>query len=380
MSRTHILKLLLTLPVLCLIAAPLKAQTVKNISVSAGTSYTDHIALSEDSRDSDIMVKFVFDEDNNTLTVSALSYRTLFVFREASRYKAVVFHKNLIPDRLPYVADADKGSKFPLSKGLVKSIPSPKKKYIFNRWIEYEGLQPAPADYKMVNDYIEQTFQILGARNSVSVTLRDLLLLEPVKKSRWQLLQGRDLNARYQIRIQRNPCLGRDEEIAEAQANVETVKAAYENFNKIYASGTVPSMDALKTYKETKDVLLTQFTAKQGQSPCPLLQEATDQYNHYVDSIANHFCRIEAPEEPGEVKTLDIKMIYAQARQIDKSVARYLVSNDELERYDLVTQCNEIIKDISGILSRYPYVMSAEEENAVRVYRQAEQYFKKTCK
>lgn len=380
MSRTHILKLLLTLPVLCLIAAPLKAQTVKNISVSAGTSYTDHIALSEDSRDSDIMVKFVFDEDNNTLTVSALSYRTLFVFREASRYKAVVSHKNLIPDRLPYVADADKGSKFPLSKGLVKSIPSPKKKYIFNRWIEYEGLQPAPADYKMVNDYIEQTFQILGARNSVSVTLRDLLLLEPMKKSRWQLLQGRDLNARYQIRIQRNPCLGRDEEIAEAQANVETVKAAYENFNKIYASGTVPSMDALKTYKETKDVLLTQFTAKQGQSPCPLLQEATDQYNHYVDSIANHFCRIEAPEEPGEVKTLDIKMIYAQARQIDKSVARYLVSNDELERYDLVTQCNEIIKDISGILSRYPYVMSAEEENAVRVYRQAEQYFKKTCK
>ena len=380
MSRTHILKLLLTLPVLCLMAAPMKAQTVKNISVSAGTSYTDHIALSEDSRDSDIMVKFVFDEDNNTLTVSALSYRTLFVFREASRYKAVVSHKNLIPDRLPYVADADKGSKFPLSKGLVKSIPSPKKKYIFNRWIEYEGLQPAPSDYKMVNDYIEQTFQILGSRNSVSVTLRDLLLLEPMKKSRWQLLQGRDLNARYQIRIQRNPCLGRDEEIAEAQANVETVKAAYENFNKIYASGTVPSMDALKTYKETKDVLLTQFTAKQGQSPCPLLQEATDQYNHYVDSIANHFCRIEAPEEPGEVKTLDIKMIYAQARQIDKSVARYLVSNDELERYDLVTQCNEIIKDISGILSRYPYVMSAEEENAVRVYRQAEQYFKKTCK
>ena len=139
-------------------------------------------------------------------------------------------------------------------------------------------------------------------------------------------------------------------------------------------------MDALKTYKETKDVLLTQFSAKQGQSPCPLLQKATDQYNHYVDSIANHFCRIEAPEEPGEVKTLDIKMIYAQARQIDKSVARYLVSKDELERYDLVTQCNEIIKDISGILSRYPYVMSVEEENAVRVYRQAEQYFKKTCK
>ena len=128
MSRTHILRLLL--PLLCLVALPAKAQTVKNISVSADKSCTDHIALSEDSRDTDVMVKFAFDEDNNKLTVSALSYRTLFVFREASRYKAVVSHGHLIPDRLPYVADSEKGSKFKLSKGLVKSIPSPKKKML----------------------------------------------------------------------------------------------------------------------------------------------------------------------------------------------------------------------------------------------------------
>ena len=380
MSGKHILKLLLTLPVLCLMAAPVKAQTVKNISVSAGASATDHIALSEDSRDTDVLVKFVFDEDKNTLTVSALSYRTLFVFREASRYKAVVSHNCLIPDKLPYVADAEKGSKFKLSKGLVKSIPSPKKKYVFNRWIEYEGLQPAPADYKMVNDYIEQTFDILDKRNSVSVTIRDLFLLEPGKKSGFQILQGRDLNARYQIRIQRNPCLERDDEIAEAAANVETIKTAYENFHKVYASGTVTSLDALGVYKDTKQVLLTQFTPKKAVSSCPDIQKSLDDYNHYVDSIANHFCRIEAPEEPGNVKTLDTKMIYAQARQIDKAVARYLVSKDDLEKSDLVTQCNEIIKDISATIAKYPYVMSAEEENAVRVYRQAEQYFKKTCK
>ena len=380
MSRKHILKLLLTLPVLCLMAAPVKAQTVKNISVSAGASATDHIALSEDSRDTDVLVKFVFDEDKNTLTVSALSYRTLFVFREASRYKAVISHNCLIPDKLPYVADADKGSKFKLSKGLIKSIPSPKKKYIFNRWIEYEGLQPTPADYKMVNDYIEQTFDILDKRNSVSVTLRDLFLLEPGKKSSFQILQGRDLNARYQIRIQRNPCLERDKEIAEAAANVETIKTAYENFHKVYASGTVTSLDALGVYKDTKQVLLTQFPPKKAVSQCPDIQKSLDDYNHYVDSIANHFCRIEAPEEPGNVKTLDTKMIYAQARQIDKAVARYLVSKDELEKSDLVTQCNEIIKDISATIAKYPYVMSAEEESAVRVYRQAEQYFKKTCK
>lgn len=380
MRRTPILKFLLTLPVLCLLAVPAKAQTVKNISVSADASATDHISLSEDSKDTDVLVKFVFDEDKNTLTVSALSYRTLFVFREASRYKAVVSHGCLIPDKLPYVADAEKGTKFKLSKGLVKSIPSPKKKYIFNRWIEYEGLQPAPADYKMVNDYIVETFDILEKRTSVSVTLRDLFLLEPTKKNNFQLLQGRDLNVRYQIRIQRNPCLERDEEIAEAAANVETIKGAWENFIKVYGSGTVTSMDALNVYKDTKQVLLTQFPPKKAVSQCPIIQKSLDDYNHYVDSLTNHFCRIEAPEEPGNVKTLDTKMIYAQARQIDKSVARYLVTKDELEKSDLVAQCDEIIKDISATLAKYPYVMSPEEENAVRVYRQAEQYYKKTCK
>ena len=47
----------------------LQAQTVRTIQVAQGASYTDHISLKEDSKDMDLMVKFVFDEGNNTLTV-----------------------------------------------------------------------------------------------------------------------------------------------------------------------------------------------------------------------------------------------------------------------------------------------------------------------
>ena len=153
--------LLLTL----LAAAPvwtLGAQNVKSIAVGQGASYTDHISLAEDSRDMDVLLKFVFDEQKNSLTVSALSYRSLFVFRDATRYKSVVHGRRLNPEHLPYVAEADKGTRFYISKSLKKSLPRPHRKYVFNSWIEYDGMQPAQSEYKMVNDYIEQEFQILS--------------------------------------------------------------------------------------------------------------------------------------------------------------------------------------------------------------------------
>ena len=65
-------------------------------------------------------------------------------------------------------------------KALRKSI-KPERKHIFSRWIEYEGLQPQPTDYKMVNDYIEQSFDILRQETNVSIMLRDILVMsEPV--------------------------------------------------------------------------------------------------------------------------------------------------------------------------------------------------------
>ena len=58
----------------------LSAQVVKEIAVSQKESYTDHLSLKKDTRDMDLMVKFVFNEEANTLTVSLISYRCLFVF------------------------------------------------------------------------------------------------------------------------------------------------------------------------------------------------------------------------------------------------------------------------------------------------------------
>ena len=48
-----------------------------------------------------------------------------------------------------------------ISKLFKSTVPRPTKKYVFHRWIDYEGLQPVPQEYAMVNDYITQTFDIL---------------------------------------------------------------------------------------------------------------------------------------------------------------------------------------------------------------------------
>ena len=331
----------------------------------------------------DVMVKFIFDEQQNTLTVSVLSYRSLFVFREAARYSSVVKCRRLHPDRLPYLADADPGSRFKLSRSLRRSLPEPRRDYVFRRWIEYEGLQPVPMDYKMVNDYIEQGFDILQKRTTVSVTLRDLYLLERSggNPAGYELLQGRDLDTKYQIEIRRNPCFGREEEIAAASGLLDEIRTAFAAFKKNYGSGTVPNEEALKIFGDTRRVLLTQFPARKNASDCPDLGRLTDQYNAYVDSIGLMTCKVRAADEgfaPDVGRDLDTKMVYSQARQLDKAVARWLVSKDDLERQDLVVQCLDIIEDMNVLLSRQK-VKTAEDQRAVRVFRQAEQYFRKTC-
>lgn len=384
MIKSIILRFLPALVALCLAAWPAPAQTIKTIAVSNGSSYTDHVSLANDSRDMDVLIKFVFDEQKNVLTVSALSYRSLFVFREAARYPMVVKCGRLHPELLPYVVEYNPDSRFKLSKSLKKSLPRPRREYVFKRWIEYEGLQPVPSEYKMVNDYIEQSFDILQKRNYVIVTLRDLYVLERSANDPdlYKLLEGRDLNMRYQVEIRRNPCLGLEDELEAARKIYEDVKAAYETLKNTYAGGSVPSEEALKTFRETQGLLLTQFPARQNVQQCPDIRETIDQYNNYVDSIASMTCKVR-PAEASPVwddgKGLDTKMVYSQARQLDRAVARWLVSKDELERQDLVTECLEIIQDMSAMIQRHKSLTPAEQK-AVKVYREAEQYFRRTCR
>lgn len=385
--------LLALLPTTMLAQAPKQSiQTAKAITISQEEPYTDNIMLTNDVKDKDLMVKLVFNEDKNTLTVSLISYRRLFVFWDDTRYKGTFSGSGKLHiDRLPYVITSNADDRFRLSKSYRKSLPKPRKQYIFKKWIEYEGLQPVDKERNMVNDYIEQTFDIQNKRTNVVVRLRDVLLMDQTgekgKSKRYELSNGKDLNIEYQITIQRNPCFGTEEEMAAVSKSLTGIMGSYKNFKKKYGKGRVGTEEALKLFKEMKSVLTSQFTKDTIVSQCPDIQKLRDQYNLIVDSINGIDVKIESAnvlDASGAImgakgRVMNTKIILSNARQLDQSVARWLRSNDQVEREDLRMQCLGIIKDTNLIINSGGG-QTAEERNAINIFRQAEKYFKKSCK
>ena len=356
---------------------------MKHIAVSQEESYTDHISLEGDVTDKDIMVKFVFDEAANQLTVSLISHRMIFVFREDVRFKPLIKGRKIRPDMLPYVVTYDPSEQYRISKLFKATVPKPRKQYVFHRWIDYEGLQPAPQEYAMVNDYISQTFDILKKRNSVIVRIRDVMLMNDVSKHldkrRFEIPFGRDLYTEYHVDILRNPCFGMDEDIASAKAALDGVRKSYRNLNKRFGNGTVDSQESLTAFENMKEQLAEQYPHKDIQSPCPDLQQIWDTYNTYTDSISRVNCKVVsagASRIAGD--GVSARLLLTKARQIDAAVARYLLSTDPIERRDIIFQTENTIKTVHQSISSQG-VYTTEQRQAVQVFREAERYFRNNC-
>lgn len=361
----------------------ISAQTVKNITVSQEQPYTDHISLEGDVTDKDIMVKFVFDEAANQLTVSLISHRMIFVFREDVRFKPLIKGRKIRPDMLPYVVNYDPNDQYRISKLFKSTVPKPYKQYVFHRWIDYEGLQPAPQEYAMVNDYISQTFDILKKRNSVVVRLRDVMLMNDVSKHldkrRFEIPFGRDLYTEYLVDIQRNPCFGMDEDIVSAKAALEGVRKSYNSLRRRFGNGVVDSQESLTAFENMKDQLAEQYPHKDIQSLCPDLQQTWEAYNTYTDSISQIKCKY-VPSGVGKIAGdgLNARMLLTKARQIDAAVSRYLLSADPIERRDIILQTENTIKTVHETINGQG-VYTADQRQALQVFREAERYFRNNC-
>ena len=361
----------------------IQAQTVRTITVAQGKSYTDHISLKPDSKDMDLMVKFVFNEDANTLTVTLISYRSLFVFWDNVHFKPLIKRRKLRPAKLPYVVAFDPADKYYVTKLVKASIPQPRKEFIFHRWIDYDGLQPAPIEYKLENDFIAQTFDVMNKRTQVSVTLRDVFLIDKTEKkkyNRYDIPFGRDLNQQYQITIERNPCFGLETEVEGAQKALESVTQSYTSLKNKYGTGIVASQESKKIFDEMKATVQNQFQPKDVQSPCPDVQTAWDQYNQYVDSIAAMKVVVEGPKGVGGggLSPDDLKILMIKARQIDQTVSRWLVSVDPIEQQDLITQGQGAIKAGNDLIGSRTGA-TEEQKRVLATFRAAERYFNSTC-
>lgn len=386
---TNIKNRVILLTACALLAAGLTAQTVKPITISAADSYTDHITLKNDATDKDLMVKFDFSEADNTVTVTLISYRMLYVFWDDTRYKTAISRRKIHPDKLSYVANCNPKDRFRLTKAFRNSLPKPYKNYVFKKWFGYDGLQPIDQELQMVNDFIQQKFNVQGKRDMVTIQLRDLMLMDLVKQKgenrQYEIGFGKNLDIDYRITIQRDPCFGLDEELAASQSALAAVTKSYTALKKRYGKGTVASDEALKAFQELKATLVTQFQPNDSvQSPCPTIQQNRQQYNQLADSIARIQVKTSA-EGAGmgslgaKGRAMNNKTILANARQMDTLVSRWLKSNDPIERADLTKQCQNIIKDTHVIIGGGSG-STEEERNAIKIFRKAETYFNNTCK
>ena len=364
-----------------------QAQTVKEITLSQEHSFTDHIALANDSRDLDLMVKLVFNESENTLTVSLVSYRDLFVFQDDVPFQQAIKGDRLRPDRLPYVVQSDPKAQFVLDKSLKASLEKPHKKLLFHRWITYQGLQPQPIEYKMVNEFIEQTFDIQSKNNRVQVTLHDLFVMEPhLHKPIYRLVCQKDVNTVYEIYIQRNPCFQKEEEINELVAKVEAIAAGYHTLTgKFGIDAVTDSEETVNLFQENKQLLLQQFPVLENKSRCEQIQEQVTAYQNYRDSIQALTCTYLPPEAPEaaprhELILLEVspEQILSMARQIDNCVGRWMLTDDQAEKQDLENYCIQIISRLNEMIQEADTV-SPEQEAAIVIFRRAEKHFEDSC-
>ena len=360
------------------------AQTVKQITVEEGVPYVDHVALVEGSKDMDLLVKFTFDEANNSLKVNLISYKKLFVFQDNIRYKKTKRFRKLIPQKLPYVVQVEELTSYKYTKPLRKSI-KPKRKHVFKRWITTEGLQPQPTEYKMVNDYIEQKFDILPKRSEVIVRLRDVLVmnekLKSKNKKRYELFFQTNLNRDYEITIKRNPCFGKEELLLSAQQQRENVEKAFLSMqDKFGPKSGAPSKAKVALFDEMKALMLEQFTYVQEASECPQIQQEIASYNAYVDSItAMKYAYVEKTvARKSAALSMSAETILQMARKIDNAVNRWQLSTDEVEKEDLVNECKSIIQTVSGQINK-SMSMSPQQISAVQVFNKAKAYYKKKC-
>ena len=234
----------------------------------------------------------------------------------------------------------------------------------------------------MVNDYIEQKFDIQGQKDSlVTVSLRDVLIMEQPKpeKKHYALIYMTDIHQKYEIIIERDPCFGNEEKIETTNKLVENIKTAYSSFYSQYEK--VSSEEGFKVLKEMKELLVEQYPLIQEKSLCPQIQNKIDTYNSYVDSIK----QVECTDSSVKGINIDIPLqmsadeILGVARNIDSSVAQWLLTTDNIEKKDLVLYCQGLIEQVSAEI-KTATSFTDEQSSAITIFQNAERYFEEICK
>ena len=358
----------------------MQAQTCKPVTLSDQEPFTDNLVISTKAGDVNITASLVFDESANTVALKLQSERKLFVFWQDIKYRKAFTLKRLRTDRLSYNMLGNTADKFHRIPYFFKALPKPYYKYNFHAWTDVQGLRAQGQPRQIINDSLIQTYAIVDTAEIICLRLRDILFIDEVKQKGathyFAITYGADLNSEYRITLHRNPCFALDAQVSAAQNARDAIIRSYDAFKEIYHDGVVNSEEGEKLFHELQDALQIQFPVNQDSSACPVIQEAYEQYNQYIDSIKALSVTLQLPVDE---RILNVKIILANSRTIDNNVTRWLTTTDQYERADLVDQCRTIINDTRNMIT-VNGARTKEEKDAVNVFKKAEQYFDRTCR
>lgn len=378
-NRTLLCSLLLTL------CSALPAQTVKNVTLTDNTPYADALTLTNTKGETQLTATLLFDEAENTVSVSLQSERKLFVFWQDIAYRKAFTCRRLRADRLTYGMTGNTSDYFRRVWLFAKDLPKPRCRHIFHTWATAEGLQPADGERRVVNDSVGQIFSLPDKRTDVTIRLRDVLLMDEVKQKgvshTYDLSFAGDINTEYKITLQRNPCLKMEQQIDAAEKALTAAERSYHALEQAYPKHTVPRQEDMDMFTELKQAMLLQFPVNNDSTACTRIMELNGQYNLYADSISSFDVTLNIPIDPltNQARKLDTKTVLYNARQLDANVSRWKASDDVVERSDLMEQCKSIVADTNELI-KTSSVQSDEAKEAVTLFREAEKYFYKSCR
>lgn len=359
------------------IEMPIKPYQV--ITVSEETPYTETISTKEGAKDMDMLLKIEYSENDNTLNVSITSQHHLFGFKNNSLYKNVIRNKKISLVRLPYKVVSEPEMTYRLSKNIRNNISGCNDKHTFKAWISTTGLHPQMSDYEMVTETLTQKFDIVGD-TTITVTLGDIMMMERSvsKKNRYDLTFYTNLNKSYVVNIKRNPCLGKEAELDSTQTLLDEIKENYTSLASKYPNVENLTQETLLALEEVRIKLETRYEKKETTNECPAIASMLENYNTYVDSIAK-LADVKAEFAHKRPRlSMPADQLLAVARMVDTNVALWLVSNDVVEKADLVKRNRKLIDDINKKISN-KMRMDTEQTKAYAVFKKAERYFNETC-
>lgn len=364
--------------VLLLGALPTKAQQDGVLKLSAGQSITDHIDIQTSQGDNvGMIVKILFLENENTISVSLISYHTIFALWSDTQYRSAVnCFSRLIPHKLPFANECDEKTRFKISSSTKKDMKlytKRRRKYVMRQTIRATGAFPLETPTKIVNDVIEQKFLINGDTTShISIFLGDILFMEKrkPKKDKYHIFAYSKLDKEYKIEIMRDHCRGREGDIEVATTVFNALQSALASLNEIKSNTSISNtIEKKELFDKLKDIAVKRFPKNLKEDKCDMIRDLYVRYNALVDSLQCINLTVDVKSN-----IADDKYIRDRTRQLDKCLSVMQCSTDVAERLQMKKECEDIISEINLYIASVE-IIDDKTVRAVEMFYSAERVF-----